>query len=178
LRLEVAPVRLLVLQELREVDDSVQRVVYLVRHARGQLAERGELRRLVELLLHLLALGLKATARREVADDEDYQALLVGRERVERDRDGRAAPRACLDDELAFARSAAVEQLVQRGTVAADARADYLAHVSTENLLRAVTENLAELVVGFRQAMVGGRDDAYAVVRVLEQCAVTLLALD
>ena len=83
LPLEVAPVRPLVLQELCEVDDAVQRIVYLVRHARRQLAERGELRRLIELLPHLLALGLEAAACREVADDEDYQALFVRRERVE-----------------------------------------------------------------------------------------------
>jgi len=57
-------------------------------------------------------------------------------------------------------------------------RTDDLAHVAPDDLLRGAVENLAEPVIGFRQAVVGGGDDADAVARVLEERPVALLALD
>ena len=66
--------------ELEVAQDALQRVVQLVRDARHELAERGQLLRLRQPFAQLFALGFEPGLRREVARDDhaaDPLALLI-----------------------------------------------------------------------------------------------------
>src|ERR1041385_1443975 len=141
LLLELRTWRLFILQELSEIDHTIQRVVDLMRNARGKFTDRRQLGRLIKLALHLFALGFEFLTRREITHGHDHHFFTAGRERSKGNCDGPRLALWSLDYQLTLARRMNIGR-------------KKLANVLVDTVLLRDAENFTNLVIGFDQTMI------------------------
>src|SRR6185503_17616865 len=91
-----------VFKQLRVIDDAVERVINLVRHARGKFTNRGQLGGLIQLALHLFSLSFESLADGEITQRHDHHLLTTSRQRRKSERDRTRLPPRSLDSQLSL----------------------------------------------------------------------------